>query len=282
MTETQGVYNHMKIIKKAMAMGNGAAVYIPREYSGRQVVILLPEGINDIKKRIIEKLVDHMENIVGVYLFGSHARDESNLLSDIDVLIITKDEDKSLKKLFDDMDVRVTTLERIKKSIENLPAITLPILKEAKTIINPVLLDELKNSKLNYKNFKWNFEDIKRIIRIIETFIEVDKEDISISHIYSLIMRARVCYMIDCLIKNRQFSNREFQAEMIKRELSVKTYEKYYDIYRRVRDGEEIDGKIDKEEITKLIKLIKKYASELENNVKHKALTSYKTRGFKS
>ncbi|MBU2523552.1 MAG: nucleotidyltransferase domain-containing protein [Nanoarchaeota archaeon] len=272
----------MKIIKKAMAMGNGAAVYIPREYSGRQVVILLPEGINDIKKRIIEKLVDHMENIVGVYLFGSHARDESNLLSDIDVLIITKDEDKSLKKLFDDMDVRVTTLERIKKSIENLPAITLPILKEAKTIINPVLLDELKNSKLNYKNFKWNFEDIKRIIRIIETFIEVDKEDISISHIYSLIMRARVCYMIDCLIKNRQFSNREFQAEMIKRELSVKTYEKYYDIYRRVRDGEEIDGKIDKEEITKLIKLIKKYASELENNVKHKALTSYKTRGFKS
>lgn len=265
----------MKITKKAIAMGNSAAVYVPREYLGRQVVIVLPEGINDIKRRIIEKLADHMENIAGVYLFGSYARNESHLLSDIDVLIITKDEEKSLKQLFDDMDVRVTTLEKIKKSIENLPAITLPILKEAKTIINPILLDELKNSKLNYRNFKWNFEDIKRIIKIIETFIKVDEEDISISHVYSLIMRARICCIIDCLLKNRQFSNRGFQAEMIKRGLSGKAYEKYYDIYRRVRDGEEVEGRIDKEEIIKLINIIRKYASELENDVKRKSFQSH-------
>ncbi|MDO8517470.1 MAG: DUF2080 family transposase-associated protein, partial [Nanoarchaeota archaeon] len=127
----------MRIIKKVIEIGNGAAVYVPREYSGKQVVIILPEGVNEIKRRIIEKLTDHMENIVGVYLFGSYARGESHSLSDIDVLIITKEEAKGLKFLFEDMDVRVITLEKLKKSIDSLPAMSLPILKEAKTIINP-------------------------------------------------------------------------------------------------------------------------------------------------
>ena len=265
----------MKLIKKAVVMGNGAAIYVPKEYSGKQVVIILPEGIEAIKRRIIEKLIDYMGNIVGVYLFGSYARNESHLLSDVDVLIITKDEDKSLKQLFDDIDVRVITLEKIKKSIERFPAITIPILKEAKTIINPLLLDELRNIKINYKNFKWNFDDIKRIIKIIETFIKVDEEDISISHIYSLIMRARICYMIGCLLKNRQFSNKGLQIEMIRRGVDEKKYEKYYDIYRKVRGGEEVEGKIDKEEINYFISIIKKYASELENDVKRKAFQSH-------
>jgi predicted nucleotidyltransferase len=262
---------YMKIIKKVIEIGNGAAVYVPREYSGKQVVIILPEGINDIKRRIIEKLTDYMENIVGVYLFGSYARGESHTLSDIDVLIITKDEAKGLKKSFEDMDVRVITLERIKKSITNFPAITLPILKEAKTIINPVLLEDLKNSKIRYSNFKWNFDDIRRIIKIIEDFIELDEEDIAISHVYSLIMRARICYMIEGLLKNKPFSNTKLQQELAKRGLSEKKYNEYYDIYRRVRDDEEVEGKINKDEIILFIDIIKKYALELENESKKAA-----------
>ncbi|MDO8623323.1 MAG: DUF2080 family transposase-associated protein [archaeon] len=261
----------MRIIKKVIEIGNGAAVYVPREYSGKQVVIILPEGVNEIKRRIIEKLTDHMEKIVGVYLFGSYARGESHSLSDIDVLIITKEEMKGLKFLFEDMDVRVITLEKLKKSIDSLPAMSLPILKEAKTIINPILLEDLKNSKINYKNFKWNFDDIRRTIKLIETFIETDEEDIAISHIYSLIMRARVCYMIWGLIENKQFSNIGLRSELVKRGLDKRKYDEYYEIYRRVRDGEEVEGKINKEEIMNFISIIKKYALELENESKKAA-----------
>lgn len=261
----------MRIVKKAVDMGNGAAIYVPKEYSGRQVVIILPEGVHGIKKKIVEKLADYMDNIVGVYLFGSYARNESQLLSDIDVLIVTKDEDRRLKQLLGDIDARVITLERIKKSAELFPAITLPILKEAKTIINPVLLDELKNLKINYRNFKWSFEDIKRVIKIIETFIEVDENDISLSHISSLIMRARICYMIEGLLKNKQFSNEGLQAEMIARGISKEMYQRHYKVYQEIRGGEEVEGKIDKEEIRQLIGVIKRYASELENESKKAA-----------
>jgi predicted nucleotidyltransferase len=259
---------YMRIIKKVIEIGNGAAVYVPREYSGKQVVIILPEGIREIKRRIIENLADRMDNIIGVYLFGSYARGESHSLSDIDILIITKEEARELKSLFEDMDVRVTTLEKLKKSIENLPAITLPILKEAKTIINPLLLDDLKNSRINYRKFKWNFDDVKRTLKMIETFVEMDEEDISISHIYSLVMRARICYMIQGLIENREFSNAGLRKELSKRGLDEKKYSKYYEIYQRVRDEEEVEGKINKEEIMNFINIIKKYELELENESK--------------
>lgn len=261
----------MRIIKKAIGIGNGAAVYVPKEYSGKQVVIILPEGVNEIKRRIIENLTDYMENIVGVYLFGSYARGESHSLSDIDVLVITKEEAKKLKSLFEDMDVRVTTLEKIKKSIDALPAITLPIIKEAKTIINPLLLEDLKNSKINYKNFRWNFDDIRRTLKIIETFVETDEEDIALSHIYSLFMRARVCFMIHGLLRNKQFSNTGLRKELVRRGLDEKKYDSYYEVYRKVRDDEEVEGKINKEEIKYLINIIRKYSLELENETKKAA-----------
>jgi len=261
----------MKIIKKAVEIGNGAAVYVPKEYSGKQVIIILPEGIAEIKKRIIEKLTPYMENIIGVYLFGSYARGESNSFSDIDILVITQDEAKELKQSFEDIDIRITTPTKIKKSIDSFPAITLPILKEAKTIINPALLQELKNSKINYKNFKWNFDDIKRTVKLIETFIEVDEKDIAISHIYSLIMRVRICYMIETLLKNKQFSNKGLRVEMIKRGLDSKKYEEYYEVYRKVRDEEEVAGKINKEDIEYFISIVKRYTSELENESKKAA-----------
>ena len=267
----------MRMIKKAIAMGNSAAVYVPKEYSGRHVVILLPEGIEDIKRKIVERLAGCMDNIVGAYIFGSYARGESHPLSDIDVLIIAKDEDKRLKHLFDDMDVRVTTLEKIRRSIERFPAITIPLLKEAKTVINPVLLDDLRNSKVNYKNFRWNFDDIRRTLRIIGSFVRIDEEDIDISHIYSLVMRARVCYMMECLLKGRQFSNRGLQEEMKRRGLAEKTYEGYYGIYRQIRDGEEIDGRIDKGEIMRFIAILERYLSELEDDVKRKTSKSSKS-----
>jgi len=260
----------MKLVKKVIEIGNGAAVYVPKEYSGREVIVILPEGIEEIKKRILYKLIEFMPNIVGVYIYGSYARGEQELGSDIDVLVITKEKDENIKLALKEIDLRVITLDSLKKAVKNQPLLIMSILKEAKPLLNPILLEELSLKKIDFKKFAWHFEDVKRIISIIEKFIEIDEKNISPSHIYSLIMRLRVCYMAESLLKNKPFTNKEFAKLLSQYKLSKNQIEKFINIYRLVRDNKEPKEKISKEEISKLIGILKDYSDKLENETKKK------------
>lgn len=261
----------MKIVRKAIEMGNGAAVYVPREYKGRQVLIVLPEGIEEIKKRVLTRLVDFMPNVLGVYLYGSYARGESTRESDIDLLVIAEKKDDRIKACFEDIDVRVLTLESVKNSIRNFPVPIVPILREAEVFLNPLLLEELKQEKIDFRKLKWHFQDIKRIIKITEMFIDIDDKDIDTHNIYSLIMRARVLFMIECLLKNKIFSNEVVKKKLLGYGLNEGVFNNYYQIYQRIRDNGEAKEKINKEEIEKLIKIIKKYSKAMENETKKEA-----------
>jgi len=261
----------MKIIKKAIEIGNGAAVYVPREYKGKEITLFLPEGIKEIKRRVLSKLIEFMPNILGVYLYGSYARNEQTEYSDVDLLIIVQEKDDKIKAIFDDIDIRVITLENIKKSIKNLPALILPILKEARVFLNSLLLEELKQEKIDFRKFIWNFQDIVRIIKIIEEFIKIDDKDISPSHIYSLMMRARILCMIEGLIKNKNFSNKIVKKTLLEHGLNEEIYEKYYSIYQKIRDNQDVEEKVTKEEILNLIKIIKKSLKKIKNETNKKA-----------
>lgn len=261
----------MKIMKKVVEIGNGAAVYVPREYKGRQVLIVLPEGIEEIKKRVLARLIDFMPNVLGVYLYGSYARGESTKASDIDLLIVVKEKNDKIKALFDDIDVRVLTLESIRNSIKNFPVPIMIMLREAEVFLNPLLLEELRQEKYDLKGLRWHFEDIKRIIKIIEGFIKLDEKDIDASHIYSLMMRARVLFIIECLLEKKAFSNEGVKKKLLKYGLSERLFDCYYQIYQKIRANETVKEKVNKEEIEKLIDIIKRYSKTLENETKKEA-----------
>jgi predicted nucleotidyltransferase len=260
----------MRIVKKAVEIGNGAAVYVPKEYGGREVVVILPEGIDEMKKRVLGRLIEYMPNILGVYLYGSYARDEQIEESDLDILVITKEKDTEIKNALNEIDARVMPIEDVKKAIMNYPLFIVPILKEAKVMLNPLLLEELKNIKFDLKKLRWNFEDIKRIIKIIEGFIGLDEKDISPSHIYSLMMRIRVCYLIECLLKNKEFSNEGVKKLLIGYGLGNRETDKFSCIYRAIRNDEKLIAKIDKTEILNLLRILKDYSFKIENETKKK------------
>src|SRR3989344_1728087 len=225
----------MKLIKKAVEIGNGAAVYIPKEYEGKEVIIFIPEGVKEIKKRVLISLINFMPNIIGMYLYGSYARNEQSTESDVDILVITKDKDENINNTLKDIDARVVPIEDVKRTIKEYPLLIIPILKEAETLLNQNLLDELKKHEVDFKKLKWNFDDINRILKIIEGFIDLDDKDISSSHIYSLIMRVRVCYLIECLLKDKKFSNKAVKDLLLDYGLKKDLIEEYFDIYRKIR-----------------------------------------------
>ncbi|MEK6926581.1 MAG: DUF2080 family transposase-associated protein [Nanoarchaeota archaeon] len=260
----------MKLIKKAVEIGNGAAVYVPKEYLGKEIVIVLPDSVADLKKRILNKLIDFMPNIIGVYLYGSYARNEQEIDSDIDILIITKEKDNNIKNALESVDARVVPIQELKKTIQNYPLLIMPILREAKILLNPILLEELNSSKIDLRKLNWNFEDIKRIIKIAEGLISMDDKNISSSIVYSLMMRVRVCYVMECFLMNKQFSNEGIKKLFLNSGLNEPEIEKFFHVYRVVRNEENSSIKITKEEVLGLLSILKNYLKKLENETKKK------------
>ncbi|PIN90336.1 hypothetical protein COU57_03775 [Candidatus Pacearchaeota archaeon CG10_big_fil_rev_8_21_14_0_10_32_14] len=217
-------------------------------------------------------LIQFMPNVMGIYLYGSYARGEETKSSDIDILIIVEEKDEKIKKVMEEeysLDVRIVTLNSLKKSLTTLPLLILPVLKESKVWLNPLLLEELKKHKVDFNKFKWNFDEIKRTIKIIEGFINLDDE-MSSSHIYSLMMRVRLCYIIECLLKEKNFSNAGVKNLLIKNGFESQIVDRFFKIYRGVREENESDERVTKEEIVKLLYFLKGYSHIQENESKKK------------
>lgn len=71
------------------SIGNGAHIFAPKEWLGEEVIIIRKAERKSLKQKILDVLNGHLENILGVYLYGSQARGEADKSSDIDLLVVT-------------------------------------------------------------------------------------------------------------------------------------------------------------------------------------------------
>ena len=76
-----------QIVKRVVESGTGGIVYAPRKWLGQEVIVILPKQPGDIKERLIGILGPKLEHVIGIYLTGSYARNESAKDSDIDILL---------------------------------------------------------------------------------------------------------------------------------------------------------------------------------------------------
>ena len=95
-------------------------------------------------------------------------------------------------------------------------------------------------------------------------------DEISSSHIYSLLMRIRLCFIIECLLKEKIFSNKGVYNLLKDNKFSSSEINKFFKIYREVRENNESKEKISKEEILKLLNFLKEYSHKIENESKKK------------
>ena len=106
-----------------------------------------------------------------IYLTGSYERGEETETSDVDVLVITNKKSNKIKK--GKYDILLITKDEVKIAIENNALPIIPMLKEAKIIINENLLENYIKLPLTKKNLRWHIETTKSSIKIIEDLIEL-------------------------------------------------------------------------------------------------------------
>jgi predicted nucleotidyltransferase len=192
------------LIKPIIKVGNSAGVILPREWLNGQARIELIKKPLNIKSEIFEILSDYLNEIKGIYLVGSYARDEETLESDVDVLSITEKTNSKIES--GKYNIILITEEELKDSLANNIFPVLPMLKEAKTVLNGNLIESYKDTPLTKKNLSFHIETTKTALNVNKEAIklsEMEKENISDNFMYSLVLRLRGVYLVDCLINGK-------------------------------------------------------------------------------
>ncbi len=246
------------IIKNAVKVGNSAGILLPRAWEGCKVKAVLIEEPLNIKQDVLRILSPYLEKILGIYLVGSHARGEAKEDSDIDILAVSEGISKEIKQ--GRYTITLTDINNIKEGKMKMLFYILALIKEAKPLINSPLLEDLKELKLSKASMKWHIDMSKSALRIIKKFIEIDdieENEILTSDavIYSLILRLREAYIVDCLLHNKKYSTKEFM-EILGERVKESELKKIYEGYNLVKNDKQVKEKIMLKDIKELAKLL--------------------------
>ena len=248
--------------------GNSSHVVLPKEYRGRRIKFIAePKTLQDIKSEIIGILKPYLENIVGVYLYGSYVRNEQTIDSDIDILVITDDKIRIIEK-FDNYQIISTTINDLENTIKNNAVLIIPILKEAKTIINPYLLNKYKNYRFTKKNSRKFLNDTRKILELNRKGIKLDFETGSL--VYSLLLRVRGLLIIKLMLNNKSYSKASLFSYLESNNFEKNKIAELYRIYSSEREDIRIKESniITKEDIKKLLSISEELLKEVKRLLK--------------
>ena len=255
--------NEEQIVRMVKLFGNGAHVFVPKDWTGEEIVLIKPRK-KSLKERIISSLDPYLDSIIGVYLYGSYARSEEKKDSDIDLFVII---DKKIKIKAEGFEIICLEQKEIEKAIKLEPLLMYSIFSEAKPIINSALLENLKiryKPKLSY--FKEYLKDCRRIIKVNEEFLESEKGDYLSSDavIYSLVLRLRGIFMIKSILSEENYTHKMFNS-WITGKLSEIDFDLIYEAYRSSKNDKKIKQQIKVSDIRLLIKFLKSEILKLES-----------------
>lgn len=232
-----------QFVKLVKPIGNSGGVYVPRQWVGGQVVIKLIKKPLDIKRDILQMLNPYLSDVMGIFLYGSYARDEQTSESDIDILVVTSKKIPPLHKN-GRYHIVVVEIENLKKTMVNTPFFIYPIIKESKPLLNGLLLQELKKYKITPDNLRWYIDDTRGILEIVSGLLDVEEESVPCSDIpecvYSLILHLKGCYILNCILDGKPYTFKGLVVFAQKQGIDIKTFYELYKIYRSQRDNKPV------------------------------------------
>jgi len=257
----------MEIIKTAVKVGNSAGVLLPKKWLNSQVkVVLEPLNIEgDILNILKEEGI--LKNILGIYLVGSYAREEQTIDSDVDILVVTDRINKRIKR--EKYEIICISKEELENQLKENILPILPMIKESIVIINQDLIKNYLSTRLTKKNLGWHIETTKSAMKVVEKGIEVSKEmekKVGDGFAYSLILRLRTLYIINCIRKKRMWSKKEFLKLVKNISGSLNAYERYLSS----KNKNTLDYKLQIREAERLMKYINNKTKEIERWLKEK------------
>ncbi|MBI2628486.1 nucleotidyltransferase domain-containing protein [Candidatus Pacearchaeota archaeon] len=258
------------ILRKTIKSGNASAVVLPKAWLNKNVKIELVDKTPEIMLYDVLSIIKsylNLSEIIGIYLVGSYARKDQTSKSDIDILIVSEKTNGEVIKR-ENYEIMIISLDLLNYKLkENLLPIGV-MLKEAKPLLNKHFLSEI-NVKITKENVKWYLETTKDRLNIIKDSIdriEKNKPDGKLSDAvaYSLVLRLRTLYIINCLRTNKPYKKDTF-VKLIK---SISGSSVAYDRYIYAKENQENKRELPLIEGKRLYKYLKNYLHEIINFLK--------------
>jgi len=156
------------------------------------------------------------------------------------------------------------TIEELESILKNNALLILPIIKEAKTIINPDLLKKYREYQFTKKNTKQFIDSSIKVLQLNKKGLELDFEIGSL--VYSLILRIRGLLMIKLIMSNNLYSKLSLFNYLESNNLPKNKIEELHGIYSSERN----DIKVQKSsiirgtDIRKLLAIAEKLLKEVK------------------
>lgn len=218
-----------ELIRPIVRVGNSAGIILPIAWlHGKAKVSLIDEPV-DIKKEVIGILDEYLPEVLGIYLAGSYARGEQTAESDIDIIAVTEKTNKRIKR--GKFDILLISSSELKNALKEAAFPLLPMVMEAKPILNNALIKEFLKD-INLRKIYKILDLTCSSLGIIGNFIGKAKEDRSslgegIS--YSLVLNLRTVYLLECIRNGRKWSTAELKRIIQKVSGSLSAYNAYID-----------------------------------------------------
>lgn len=251
----------MELIKTAVQVGNSAGVLLPKKWLNSRVKVIL-EPLN-IERDILEILIEEgiLKKVLGAYITGSYARNEQSIDSDADILVVTSGINKRIKR--EKYEIICVSEKELESQLNKNALPLLAMIREAKAIINEELIKKYINAGLNEKNLRYHIETTKSAMKVVEKDIELSEEmqeNVSDASAYSLILRLRTLYIIDCIKKNKLWNKKDFLRLIKKISGSLNAYERYL----AAKNKNALEYRLQIKEAEKLMSYINKKIAEIE------------------
>ncbi len=214
-----------KLVKKVIPSGNAGGVYVPKKWINQLVVV----SLFSVKDYVLDALSPWMEEIEGVYLYGSHARGEACPESDINVLVVSQS--GIPYKRMPGLNVEIFSPGELAEYAKENPVAYYSIAGEAVSLKADASGARLKDHGLDEAGITRYCADVRRGLKITQRLIS---EGDHAAAVYSLFIRLRGLYAVEKMPET--YSHKGFEEYLFSKGVSREAFSRFHDIYRAKRD----------------------------------------------
>ena len=247
-----------ELIKTTRKLGSSAGVLLPKALLGARVkVTVLEEPIKPLEEtiRVLGK-EGLLGRVLGIYLVGSYAREEAGLKSDVDILVITSGVTRLIQE--GKYSFNLVSEAELRKSLKENPIHYLPMILEAKTLLNESLILKYKRVRVSRAGTLRLMKDVEKALKKARKLIDLDKalgnKNTGDVVSYSLVLRLKSLLIMEAILKKKAWSNKKIRSLV-----EGRLYERYLYVKNNVGKDKNKTPIIEAEA---LISLIEKWLKE--------------------